>query len=465
MVKLTFMGAGSTVFAKNVIGDCFLTPVLKGMTVALYDIDPERLEESRLMIEILNKNTGCAATVETYCGVENRKKALADADFVTNAVQIGGYEPSTVIDFEIPQKYGLRQTIADTLGIGGIFRSLRTIPVVNAFGFDMQEVCPDALFLNYVNPMAMITGAFQRATSIQSVGLCHSVQGCARHLLSMHGIDTEGMTWEISGINHMAWLTKIEKNGVDLYPQIKASYRQAREEIFKLGGATAVRTAAKEDPEGDLAKGPLPRIACDMIRQEMMLLFGYYVTESSEHNAEYAPFWIKKNYPELIDTFNIPLDEYPRRCVNQIEGWKKRKKALISDPTLTHTKTSEYASNIMEAVITDKPFRLHGNVLNTARLIPNLPETANIEVPIMVDANGLNPCHVGNLPEACAAMNRTNINVQLLTIEAALTGSKDAVYQAALMDPHTASELSVDEIVALCDELIEAHGDMLPELK
>lgn len=465
MVKLTFMGAGSTVFAKNVIGDCFLTPSMKGCTVALYDIDPERLDDSRLMIETLNANLGANATVQTYCGVENRKRALAGADFVTNAIQVGGYEPSTVIDFEIPKKYGLRQTIADTLGIGGIFRSLRTIPVVNAFGLEMQEVCPKALFINYVNPMAMIAGAFQRATEIQCVGLCHSVQGCARHLLAMHGIQNEGVRWEISGINHMAWLTLVEKDGIDLYPQIKDSYRRAREEILKLGGASAVRKMAREDPDGEVANGPLRRIAGDMVRQEMMLLFGYYVTESSEHNAEYAPYWIRRNYPELIDRFGIPLDEYPRRCVNQIEGWKRRREELTANPKLEHRMTHEYASNIIEAILTDVPFRLHGNVLNTARLIPNLPDNACVEVPIMVDRNGLNPCYVGPLPEPCAAMNRTNINVQLLTIEAALTGSRAAVYQAALLDPHTAAELSIDEIIAMCDDLIEAHGDMLPTLR
>jgi len=436
MVKIAFMGAGSTVFAKNVLGDTFMTPALKGATVALYDIDPERLDDSKLMLDNLNKNLGAEATVETYCGVEQRKDALRGADFVVNAIQVGGYEPSTVIDFEIPKKYGLRQTIADTLGIGGIFRSLRTIPVVVDFGRDMEEVCPNALFINYVNPMAMITGAFLRASSIQGVGLCHSVQGCARGLLRQLGIEVDNLSWQVAGINHMAWLLEVKDGDKDLYPLIKEKALE-RNATQKHG---------------------------DMVRLEIMRRFGYYVTESSEHNAEYTPYWIKRDYPELIERYNIPLDEYPRRCVNQIAGWKKRRDELVGDATLTHNRTHEYASWIMEAVVTDKPFRIHGNVLNSG-LITNLPTKACVEVPCLVDRNGVNPCYVGDLPEQCAALNRTNVNVQLLTIEAALTGRKDYVYQAAMLDPHTAAELSIDDIVAMCDDLFEAHGDMMPPMK
>lgn len=458
------MGAGSTVFAKNVVGDSLLTGSLRGANIALYDINPQRLEDSRLMAETLNRNLKADAVIESFCGPDNRASALDGADFVINTIQVGGYEPSTLIDFEIPQKYGLRQTIGDTLGIGGIFRALRTIPVVNAFGREMERNCPGAMLLNYVNPMAMITGAFQKTFSIQAIGLCHSVQGCASHLLRLHGIESRGARWKIAGINHMSWLLEIEKDGKDLYPEIRESSRRARDRIMEMGGAAAVKEAAMAEPEGELAKSTLPGIAHDLVRHEIMLRFGRYVTESSEHNAEYAPYWIRKDRPALIERFAIPLDEYPRRCVEQIKGWEKQRDDLVANPELHHGMTNEYASNIIEAVVEDRAVRVHGNVLNKGGLIENLPEAACVEIPCMIDRNGINPCRVGALPEACAALNRTNINVQLLAVEAALTGSRDAVYQAAMLDPHTSAELAIDEIVSMCDELMEAHGGMLPRL-
>ena len=436
MAKISFMGAGSTVFAKNVLGDAMGTPVLQGSTIALYDVDAKRLRESKLMLDNLNKNLKARCRIEAFLGVEQRRKALRGADFVVNTIQVGGYEPSTVIDFEIPKKYGLRQTIGDTLGIGGIFRALRTIPVVLAFARDMEKVCPDALFLNYVNPMAMITGALLRGSSIRGVGLCHSVQGCAEWLLRQLGIDAAELHWHVAGINHQAWLLEITDGGKDLYPLIKKK-------------AAAKNRAGKHG---------------DMVRFEIMRRFGYYVTESSEHNAEYSPYFIKRNYPELIERFNIPLDEYPRRCVNQIAAWEKQRNDLVHNRDLKHERTHEYASYIMEAVQTDRAFRIHGNVLNTG-LITNLPPNCCVEVPCLVDRNGVNPCFVGDLPEACAALNRTNINVQMLTIEAALTGRKDHVYHAAMLDPHTAAELSLDEIVKMCDDLFAAHGAMMPSMK
>lgn len=436
MAKITFMGAGSTVFAKNVLGDCMLTPALADATIALYDIDAQRLADSKMMLENINQNHGGKATVEAYLGVENRRAALAGANYVVNAIQVGGYEPCTVTDFEIPKKYGLRQTIADTLGIGGIFRTLRTGPVMLDFARDMEAVCPDAWFLNYTNPMSMLTGIMLRGSAVKTVGLCHSVQVCAPHLLKHLGIEAKALQWQIAGINHQGWLLEITDGGKDLYPEIKAK-------------AAALNAEKKHG---------------DMVRFEVMRRFGYYITESSEHSAEYMPYWIKKNYPELIERYNIPLDEYPRRCVNQIKGWEKQRDELVHDQNLSHSRTHEYASYIMEAMETDVPYRIGGNVMNTG-LITNLPPNAVVEVPCMVDRNGVVPCHVGALPEACAALNRTNINVQLLTIEAVLTGRKDYVYQAAMLDPHTAAELSIDEIVAMCDDLFEAHGDWIPAMR
>ena len=437
-MKITFMGAGSTVFARNVIGDCMCSEALRDSVFALYDIDAQRLEESRTILEAMRKAKGNFGKIECYIGVENRKDALRGASFVVNAIQVGLYDPCTIIDFEVPKKYGLRQTIADTLGIGGIMRALRTIPVLKDFADDMEEVCPDALFLNYVNPMAMNTGFLLRYTPIKTVGLCHSVQVCSRDLLNQLGMEdkVEGRKELIAGINHMAWLLEIkDKNGVDLYPEIKKRVPAYLE---------------KEDAD-------------NKVRMEYIKNFGYYCTESSEHNAEYNMFYIKSKYPELIKKYNIPLDEYPRRCINQIEGWKKEYKEMLENGVKEHERSHEYASRIMEAVVTGIPYEIGGNVLNTGRLITNLPEEACVEVPCLVNGYGVQPCFVGALPVQCAAMNMTNINVQLLTIEAAITKKREHIYQAAMLDPHTGSELDIDTIKKMVDDLIEAHGDFLPK--
>ena len=431
MPKITFMGAGSTVFARNVLGDCMCTPALCESEIALYDIDAERLEESYIILSAINHNTNQdRATLKTYCGVENRREALRGADFVVNAIQVGFYEPCTVIDFEIPKKYGLRQTIADTLGIGGVMRALRTIPVLEDFARDIEAVCPDAWFLNYTNPMAMLSGYMQRYTNVKTVGLCHSVQTCSRDLLKGLGMEDklEGRRELIAGINHMAWLLQItDKDGNDLYPEIR---RRAAE-----------KNAAEKHK--------------DMVRYEYIRRLGYYCTESSEHNAR---------YPELIDAYNIPLDEYPRRCVNQIKGWKEEKASILQDGQVSHSRSEEYASYIMEAILTGVPYKIGGNVLNTG-LIDNLPADACVEVPCLIDRMGVNPCHVGRLPVQLAAMNMTNINVQLMTIEAARTRKREDIYRAAMLDPHTAAELSIDDIVKMCDELIEAHGPYMAMYK
>lgn len=437
-MKITFMGAGSTVFARNVIGDCMCTEALRDSVFALYDIDAERLEESRVILESMRKAKGGYGKIECYVGVENRKDALRGANFVVNAIQVGLYDPCTIIDFEVPKKYGLRQTIGDTLGIGGIMRTLRTIPVLKDFADDMEEVCPDALFLNYVNPMAMLTGYMQRYTGVKTVGLCHSVQGCSEWLLKKLNMEDklDGRKELIAGINHMGWLLEIkDKNGVDLYPEIKS---RVDEYMAK--------------PDAD-----------DKVRMDYIKNFGYYCTESSEHNAEYNMFYIKSKYPELIEKYNIPLDEYPRRCVSQIEKWKKDYAEMLEKGVREHERSNEYASRIMESMVTGDPYQIGGNVLNTGHLITNLPENACVEVPCLVNGRGIHPCHVGALPVQCAAMNMTNINVQLLTIEAAVTGKKEHIYQAAMLDPHTGSELDIDTIKKMVDDLIEAHGDYLPK--
>ena len=430
-MKITFMGAGSTAFAKNVLGDVLVTEALRECEIALYDIDGERLEQSYLMVNTLNKNVGEGkSTVKKYLGTENRKDALRGATFVVNAIAVGGYKPCTVFDFEIPKKYGIRQTIADTLGIGGIFRGLRTITVMKEFARDMEEVCPDALLLNYTNPMAIVSGYMQRYTGVRTVGLCHSVQVCSDRLLHALGMGDVKVGRElIAGINHMAWLLDIRDTaGRDLYPEIR---KRAKEK----------NASEKHD---------------DMVRYDYIDKLGYYCTESSEHNAEYNPFYIKSKYPELIERFNIPLDEYITRCERQIKEWGELALKLLAGD-ITHKRTHEYASRIMESIVTDTPYKIGGNVINAGGLIENLPHDACVEVPCLVDGAGIHPTRVGRLPVQCAAMNMTNINAQLLTIEAAATGKKEHIYHAAMLEPHTAAELSIDDIIKMCDELFEAH--------
>ena len=433
-MKISFIGAGSTIFAKNVLGDCIITPELGEFEISLFDIDAQRLSDSFEMLKNINKNMGGKAKITSTL---DRRESLKGANYVVNAIQVGGYKPCTVTDFEIPKKYGLRQTIADTLGIGGIFRALRTIPVLEDIAKDMQELCPDAIFLNYTNPMAILSGYMQRYTGVKTVGLCHSVQVCTLTLLTILQMYeyVNKCKWQIAGINHQAWLLKItDLDGNDLYPEIK-------------------RRAFSDEPYMKKA---------DLVRLEMMKRFGYYITESSEHTSEYTPWFIKSKYPELIEKFNIPLDEYPRRCVKQIEDWEDMRKEVVENKAVEHEKSIEYAAEIIKAMETDVPFKLNGNVINNG-VITNLPYNACVEVPCLVDRNGVTPCYVGALPEQCAAINRTNINVQLMTIEAARTRKKEYIYMAAMLDPHTAAELSIDDICSLCDDMIEAHGNWLPK--
>jgi len=436
MLKITFLGAGSTVFARNVLGDCMSSEALRECEIALYDIDAGRLRESERILSAINRGKGGYSKISCYAGLENLEKALAGASFAVNAIQVGGYDPATIADFEIPKKYGLRQTIGDTLGIGGIMRALRTIPVMEHFARIMEKACPDAWFLNYTNPMSMLTGFMQRYTGVKTVGLCHSVQVCSQHLMESLGMGDklDGRRELIAGINHMAWLLEIRgKNNEDLYPEIR---RRAKEKNYS-------------------------EKHWDMVRYDYIDKLGYYCTESSEHNAEYNPFYIKTRYPQLIGDFNIPLDEYPRRCIEQIEGWKSEYENLAKADTLAHNRSHEYASYIMEAFVTGNPYKIGGNVLNRGS-IDNLPAEACVEVPCLVDGSGVRACYAGRLPVQLAAMNMTNINVHLITIEAAVTKKKEHVYHAAMLDPHTAAELSLDHIRAMTDELLEAHKIWLP---
>jgi alpha-galactosidase len=438
MLKITFLGAGSTIFVRNVLGDSMSSEALRECEIALYDIDAQRLKESERILSAINKGKGGYSKITCYAGLENLEKALKDAAFVVNAIQVGGYDPATIADFEIPKKYGLRQTIGDTLGIGGIMRALRTIPVLEHFARVMEKVCPNAWFLNYTNPMSMLTGFMQRYTGVKTVGLCHSVQVCSLHLLESLDMKDklEGRDELIAGINHMAWLLEIrDKDGVDLYPEIKKR-------------AKAKNAAGKH---------------WDMVRYDYIDKLGYYCTESSEHNAEYNPFYIKSKYPQLIEKFNIPLDEYPRRCISQIESWKAEYESLIKKDTLEHERSREYASRIMEAIVTGEPYKIGGNVLNTNASVENLPVQACVEVPCLVDSSGIKPCQSVKLPVQLAAMNMTHINVHLITIEATVTKKRDHIYHAAMLEPHTAAELSIDDIRSMTDELLAAHKNWLPD--
>ncbi|MGC4190580.1 MAG: alpha-glucosidase/alpha-galactosidase [Thermomicrobiales bacterium] len=425
--KITLVGAGSTVFAKNLIGDILSYPELAGSTIALFDIDPERLRTSEIVANKLKGSAGAAATIEVHT---DRRAALDGADYVITMIQVAGYKPGTVTDFEIPKKYGLRQTIADTLGIGGIFRGLRTIPVLVDIAKEMEELCPKALYLNYVNPMAMNCWAITRSSSISTVGLCHSVQGTAGELAKDIGIPVEDINYIAAGINHYAFYLKFERDGVDLYPELRRV----------------------------IAEGRVPDH--NRVRYEMLKRTGYFVTESSEHFSEYGPWFIKRDRPDLIEQFNIPLDEYIRRCEDQLEKWGKMRAEYEGDAPIEHKRSHEYASQIILGHETGAPQVIYGNVPNRG-LIDNLPDGCCVEVPILVDKSGLQPTAIGKLPVHLAAMMQTNINVQALTVEAALTGKREHIYNAAMLDPHTAAELDLDQIWHLVDDLIDAHGDWL----
>lgn len=464
MPKITFIGAGSTVFAKNLLGDLLSFPELAHATISLHDIDPERLRTTEVVAHRLAQGLGAHPTIEATL---DRRQALDGADYAIAMFQIAGYQPGTVIDFEIPKKYGLRQTIADTLGVGGIMRALRTIPVMLEMAQDMQDLCPDVTFLNYVNPMAMLTWAMNRGTPIKTVGLCHSVQGTAEQLAHDLDIPLEEITYRCAGINHMAFYLRFERhlpNGEveDLYPRL----RQV------------------------IAEGRVPD--WNRVRYEVFKRLGYFVTESSEHFSEYVPWFIKRDRPDLIERFNIPLDEYIRRCEVQIAGWEASHETVLNPDApideanlrerllavrateqdvrnaiamVTNfdaiTPSHEYGAYIIHSLETGIPRVIYGNVMNYG-LIDNLPQGCCVEVPCLVDRNGIQPTRIGALPPHLAALIQTNVNVQALTVEAALTRKREHIYHAAMLDPHTAAELDLEQIWQLVDDLIAAHGDWLP---
>lgn len=435
MPKICLVGAGSTVFAQNILGDVLSTPTDHDYVISLFDINPERLKTSEIVARRI-----CEALHLNRVRIEatlNRREALKDADFVILMMQVGGYKPATVTDFDIPKQYGLRQTIADTLGIGGIFRGLRTIPVLDTICRDMQEVCPDALLMQYVNPMAINCWAIKEiAPEIRNVGLCHSVQHTAGRLAECLGEDIGEINYLSAGINHIAFFLTYEKLHVDgrredLYPRLKAL----------------------------AAEGNVPED--DRVRFDALKRLGFFVTESSEHFSEYTSWYIKDRRPELINELNIPLDEYIRRCEVQISEWHALRQDLEGGKPVDVCRSNEYAAGIIHAAATGKPALIYGNVPN-AGLIENLPPECIVEVPCHVDRNGIQPIRIGRIPSQLAAVMKLSISVQELTVEAALTGKRDRIYQAALLDPHTSAELSPDEIWRMVDDLIERHGDLLP---
>ena len=431
MPKIAFVGAGSTVFTRNLVSDVLGLPELRDVsTFSLMDIDVARLRAAEEMTHRLIAANRAAALVEAH---QDRRLALHDADYVVTCFQVGGYRPATVVDFEVPKRHGVRQTIGDTVGIGGIMRALRTIPVMLDVCRDMEELCPDAFLLNYVNPMAMLCWAVADASPVRTVGLCHSVQHTASELATDLGIPAKELEYHVAGINHMAFFLRLEHQGNDLYPALRRVLDEER----------------------------MP--PTNRVRYEVLRHFGAFVTESSEHFAEYVPWFIKSGRPDLIERFAIPLDEYPRRCEHQIEQWEQ----FRADDLPQMQRSVEYGADIIRACETGKPFEFNGNVPNRhgdGVLIDNLPADCCVEVPCVASAAGIEPRAVGLLPRHLAALMQTNVNVQGLTVEAALTGRRDAVDQAAMLDPHTAAELSLDEIAALVDELLDAHGEWITSL-
>ena len=452
MIKLTIIGAGSAVFTKNIVTDLLSVDAFKNMEIALQDIDPVRLKASHELLNVIAEKLNASPTITSHA---DRRESLGGADFVQTTIQVGGYKPSTVIDFEIPSQYGLRQTIADTLGIGGIMRALRTIPVLLDITKDIMEICPKAIWLQYVNPMCANMIAINNSfPGIKTLGLCHSVQGTAEMLAKDLGENIDDIDYLCAGINHMAFYKKFEKkiNGSqkeDLYPRLKnIADKIVNDEML----------SSRSKKETDYSN----KVLHEKVRYEILRRFGYFVTESSEHFAEYVPWFIKQNRQDVIDKYKIPIEEYIDRCENNIKLWEQLEKDMTPIYNEPLKRSNEYASFIMDGVANNNEVTINANVMNDG-YIDNLPSNCCVEVPCVVNSNGYTPQKFGRLPEHLAALMRTNINVQILTAEAAMTKKREHIYHAALLDPLTAANLTIDEIYAMTDKMIEAHGNYLPE--
>ncbi|HEY2966327.1 MAG TPA: alpha-glucosidase/alpha-galactosidase [Actinomycetota bacterium] len=430
MLRVTIIGAGSVEFTRNVVADlCSYEELHGSVTFALHDIDENRLAYAHRAAESIVRRTGARYALEAH---RERRPALEGADYAINEIQVGGYA-ATVTDFEIPKKYGLRQTIGDTLGIGGIMRGLRTIPVVVEIGEDMHELCPDALLLNYTNPMAMVPwGVYAGSPFHRVVGVCHSVRDTHQFLAKSVRVPEDDIAFRTAGFNHQAFVYEFRRlsTGEDLYPRL--------------------REVVDADPEG------LGR----RVRVEIFKRFGYFPTESSEHSSEYVPWFLK--HDEMVDRYRILVDDYIFRSDENLVEWEETKAALDRGEELDVEPSWELASEIIRSLETGEPREVYGNVRNGG-LIEGLPDDACVEVPCLVDKNGVQPTRIGPIPTQTLALNRTFVNVAELTVRAALERRRDLVYQAALVDPNAGATLTPGQIVEMCDELIQAHGDLLPE--
>lgn len=423
------IGAGSVVFSKNLTGDILSYPEFRAARFSYMDIDPERLEVGAALCGKVAETLGAEPTIEA---TGDLRKALSGADFVINMVQIGGID-STLVDFEIPRKYGLNFTIADTTGPGGMFRALRTFPMLRELCRQMGEVCPRAMLLNYSNPMGMNMQTIARGGGdVLAVGLCHSVQGTLDQIMGYIGEDPKQVTFTCAGINHMAFYTRLEKNGVDLYPRLFEA--MGKPEIYKT----------------------------NKVRFELMKRLGYFVTESSEHNAEYSPFFIPHG-SEMTRKYDVPIDEYLRRCAGNVDEFARLKARCAGGEPMAFQRSHEYGSTIIHSMVTGVPSVVYGNAPNRGS-ISNLPQSAIVEVATVVDRGGMRATVVGELPPQLIGYMQPHVTQQELFIRAALEGRRDHVYQAVMFDPLSAATLTLDQIVAMCDELITAHGSLLPML-
>lgn len=428
MPKIAIIGAGSAVFARRLITDFLTLPSLQGSQIALMDVNPETLKTITAWTEHAIAQAGLPATVQA---TTDRREALQDADYVIISIRVGGVE-AVFEDFRITSKYGIDHSVGDTMGPGGVFYFLRNGSEIVRIAQDMEELCPNALMLNYTNPMVMICWAVDELTAIRSVGLCHSVQGTAFQLADYMGIPRDELRYWTAGINHMAWYLKLEWQGQDVYPRL---YQ------------------AMENPE---------IYGRDRIRFEIMKHFGAFVTESSTHMSEYVPYFRRR--PELIEHYQLRSTrnrDWSEWLNRRDERYEKMVQEIKEGAPITLERSHEYCSAILDAIETNTPFRFNGNVRNHD-VIANLPSNAVVEVPILTDGTGLHPCYVGDLPPALAALNRTNLNVQEVIVEALKQQNRELVYRAVQLDPLTAAVCTLDETRQMVDELFAAHAQWLP---